>query len=429
MKIMTPDRRASIEFQLDWSSPFATHRERLYASGIDFLCDNFPHTMRQKVANLKPGESCQVNAEAGELLPGYDNKKVITFPSRLFKTPNPGQIKDLHIGRFYPRAFAWQGFNCDKRDYQPFRLVNKTEDEMTADCNHPLATYPFTLSAKMIRPLPPLENHGSGINDILEMTTAKGPGMQISHAKVATDFYASYPFKRLDDSNDAVFYSTPRMVDHLDTTAIEQVRNIYARLLKPGIKVLDLMSSWTSHIPDTHTEMDVTGLGMNQAELDANKLLQSRVVHDLNENTALPFADDQFEAVICTVSIEYLVKPLEVMHQIARVLKHGGIFITTFSDRWFPPKAIIQWPEMHPFERVGLVLDYFLKTEQFSYLNTESIRGLPRPASDRYSRQLTCSDPVFAVWGYVCEPASRENSIADTIVIDDHLTSKNDKVV
>ena len=188
-------------------------------------------------------------------------------------------------------------------------------------------------------------------------------------------------------------------MNHIDSTAIEQIKNVYSQRLRPDMKVLDLMSSWTSHLPDKLQNIDVVGLGMNLEELDANHQLSKRVIHDLNADSSIPFDDQMFDAVICTASIEYLVQPLEVMQEIGRILKPGGIFITTFSDRWFPPKTITLWTEMHPFERFGLVLDFFIKTKLFTDLGTESIRGLPRPEHDKYSDRAANSDPVFAVWG------------------------------
>jgi len=172
-------------------------------------------------------------------------------------------------------------------------------------------------------------------------------------------------------------------------------------LLSSGTKLLDLMGSWTSHLPDTLENVDATGLGLNEAELRANPRLSNIAVHDLNRDHRLPFADNMFDAVICTASIGYLTAPIEVVTDVARVTRPGGIFVATFSDRWFPGKEIRLWPELHPFERVGLVLDIFRKTGAFENLHTESVRGWPRPADDKYISERPISDPIFAVWGYV----------------------------
>ena len=190
------------------------------------------------------------------------------------------------------------------------------------------------------------------------------------------------------------------MVQHIDDTAIDTIRQLYGRLVRPESRVLDLMSSWVSHLPEKLALKSVTGLGMNNEELQANDRLSDLCVHDLNNNPYLPFDDNVFDAAICTVSVEYLVHPFEVFEEINRVLAPGGVFIVTFSNRWFPPKAISIWPQLHEFERMGLVLEFFLKSGQYTKLHTYSMRGLPRPANDKYASQILFSDPVYAVWGY-----------------------------
>jgi SAM-dependent methyltransferase len=163
--------------------------------------------------------------------------------------------------------------------------------------------------------------------------------------------------------------------------------------------VLDLMASWESHLPAEHGLGEICGLGMNAEELAANPLFAGHRVHDLNLNPDLPYEDASFDAVICSLSVEYLVKPFEVFAEVARVLRAGGRFIVTFSNRWFPPKAIRAWDGMHEFERPGLVLEYFLRDGHFDALETWSMRGLPRPADDKYADRFGVSDPVYAVWG------------------------------
>ncbi|HSO66707.1 MAG TPA: class I SAM-dependent methyltransferase, partial [Desulfatirhabdiaceae bacterium] len=105
------------------------------------------------------------------------------------------------------------------------------------------------------------------------------------------------------------------------------------------------------------------------------------------------------DAVVCTASIEYLTRPVEVISEISRILKPGGLLVMTFSNRWFPPKVIRIWTELHEFERMGLVLEYMMLTGSFENLHTFSMRGLPRPETDKYFGQQRYSDPVYAVWG------------------------------
>jgi SAM-dependent methyltransferase len=188
-------------------------------------------------------------------------------------------------------------------------------------------------------------------------------------------------------------------VSHADTRAQAAITALYSLLLKPGMAVLDLMSSWQSHLPQGLKLESLVGLGLNEDELTQNPRLTSRLVYDLNMDPRLPFPDGQFDAVICNLSVEYLVRPLEVFAEVARVLKAGGLFIHTFSHRWFPPKVVKIWTELHEFERLGLVLEYFLRSGYFEDLKTFSSRGWPRPQTDRYYPQMRLSDPVYAVWG------------------------------
>jgi SAM-dependent methyltransferase len=214
-----------------------------------------------------------------------------------------------------------------------------------------------------------------------------------------TEYFSGNPFSREDELSDGVFYKKPRFTQHLDDTAIEIVRGTYGRFLKDGMRVLDLMSSWQSHIPDRFNYEKVIGLGLNEQELKKNPQLNSYVVHDLNKNPVLPFESDSFDAVVCTVSVEYLTDPLAIFEEVARVLRQEGYFILTFSNRWFPPKVVKVWKEVHEFERMGLVLEYFIQLERFKELHTYSVRGMPRPKEDKYFPDLRFSDPIFAVWG------------------------------
>jgi len=90
---------------------------------------------------------------------------------------------------------------------------------------------------------------------------------------------------------------------------------------------------------------------------------------------------------------------VEVFADIRRILKPGVRFIVTFSNRWFPPKVVKIWEDIHEFERPGLVPEYFLQAGGFVNLETWSIRGLPRPTDDKYAAQYSLSDPIYAVWG------------------------------
>ena len=165
-------------------------------------------------------------------------------------------------------------------------------------------------------------------------------------------------FYRQDDSADEAFYSTPRMVNHIDDATINEITRFYREALAPEDELLDLMSSWVSHLPQDVTYRKVTGLGMNLDELNANVLLDQVLVHNLNKTPALPFPDASFNAVMIVVSIQYLTRPFEVFKEIQRVLKTGGRCIVAMSHRLFPTKAIYAFQTLAPQDRVQLVKEY-----------------------------------------------------------------------
>jgi SAM-dependent methyltransferase len=203
---------------------------------------------------------------------------------------------------------------------------------------------------------------------------------------VTTPEFPNVPgaFRRIDESPDSVFYAVPRKVVHIDDGAIAAVTRLYADLLEPGAEVLDLMSSWRSHLPEGLADR-VVGLGMNQEEMEDNPQVDEAVIHDLNEDPRLPFLDRSFDAVLCCVSVQYLVRPLEVFADVSRVLRPGGPLVVTFSNRCFPEKAVGAWLYAGDTDHLHMVRNYFQRTHGF----------LPPVVEDRSPGG---GDPLFAVW-------------------------------
>jgi SAM-dependent methyltransferase len=193
------------------------------------------------------------------------------------------------------------------------------------------------------------------------------------------------PFGRFDAGPDDDFYAQPRLVQHIGDGAIAALRGRYAQLLPDGGPVLDLMSSWVSHLPGSHPA--TIGLGMNSVELAANPQLRAWLVHDLNRQPDLPFATASFTATICAVSVQYLVRPVEVWTEIARVTRSGGPVIVSFSNRCFPTKAVGAWMATDDLGHCKLVATYFQRTG-FSDVQAE--------------RLVSSDDPVYVVWA--CSP-------------------------
>ena len=172
-------------------------------------------------------------------------------------------------------------------------------------------------------------------------------------------------FDRQDESNDALFYAMPRLVVHIDPETIHALTNAYRRLPPLGGAVLDLMSSWVSHLPDELELTRVAGLGMNEKELNRNPRLTDYVVHDLNREPELPYDDASFDAVVNAVSIQYLTRPVEVFRSVARVLRPGGIHVVALSPRCFPTKAIRAWHVLPPPGRLEAVRTYSILAARY----------------------------------------------------------------
>ena len=183
---------------------------------------------------------------------------------------------------------------------------------------------------------------------------------------MSDDFHPGF-FDRLDESPDAAFYTQPRFVVHIDEPTIAALTAWYAEVLSTRADVLDLMSSWVSHLPDAARLPlgRVVGLGMNAAELAANPRLGSFDVRDLNADPKLPYTDASFDAVLCAVSIQYLVRPVEVFAEVARVLRPGGRVAVATSHRCFPTKAIRAFQLLAPRERLAAIALYLERAGGF----------------------------------------------------------------
>jgi SAM-dependent methyltransferase len=202
-------------------------------------------------------------------------------------------------------------------------------------------------------------------------------------------------FRRIDDADDEAFYSMPRLVVHIDDGAIAKVRQIYDRILPKGGVILDLMSSWRSHLPDNLGASRIVGLGMNRNEMEDNPALTEIVVHNLNRDPRMPFTDAEFDGAVVTVSVQYMKRPVEIFADVGRVLKPGAPFVVTYSNRMFPTKAVAIWQNLDDFDRSKLVARYFMDSGTFEKIDFISLAGPTDPPSD----------PIWAVAGYRTDEA------------------------
>jgi len=192
-------------------------------------------------------------------------------------------------------------------------------------------------------------------------------------------------FRREDEAPDELFYKAARLVTHIDSGAIAAVTQLYREYFPPGGAVLDLMSSWISHLPSEAAYSRVAGLGMNAEELAANPRLTEWVVHDLNRDPRLPYGDAEFDGAGLCVSIDYLTQPVVVLREAARVLKPGAPLVITFSNRCFPTKAVAIWHQLDDAGHVALVARLLAEAGRFE------------PAATLNRSPRGWGDPLFAV--------------------------------
>ena len=201
--------------------------------------------------------------------------------------------------------------------------------------------------------------------------------------EMTTDPFPPGFFDRTDPTDDAAFYAQPRFVTHIDDAAIAAVGDLYAELGITG-RVVDLASSWISHFREPPQEL--IGVGLNAAELAANPALTESHVVDLNADPHLPLADGSVDHVVCCVSVDYLVRPIEVFADVARVLRPGGLFVNAFSNRCFPTKAIHGWLQTGDREHVAIVARYY------------ELAGAFEPARAELRTPAGRGDPLYGVW-------------------------------
>jgi hypothetical protein len=304
-------------------------------------------------------------------------------------------------GRFYPQGLITGLPGVFRGNTIPFRCLEKNARTVVADLNHPLARFTLTVTLKDITwDVQTKAERGGSCMDWIPAALS-GPGLQAGFSRWPACFLNPRAFDRKDSEFDAMFYQADRFVHHMDDQARQILSGWYGSLLSPGGKLLDLMAAWTSHLPNDLVFSEVHGLGMNMKELAANHRLTGFAVQDLNRNPVLAFPDHYFDAAVCSLSVEYLIDPVRVLAETARVLKPGSRVAVSFSNRWFPEKNIRIWEDLHEFERLGLVLSWFRASGRYKQLSTHSFRGYPRPVDDRYFPQFRLSDPVFGVTGIV----------------------------
>jgi SAM-dependent methyltransferase len=198
---------------------------------------------------------------------------------------------------------------------------------------------------------------------------------------------------KLDDSDDALFYSVPRFVTHLDDCFLETLTQLYRDRLQPRTRILDLMGSWVSHLPKEMSFAHIEGHGLNPEELACNPRFNRFFVQNLNQDPKLPLPDQSFDAVLNTASVQYLQYPEAVFSEIYRILKPQGIAIVSFSNRMFFHKAIQAWRDGSEEDRLALVQAYIRSVPGFEVEDSIIVRPKPSALAWLSGGQ----DPFYAV--------------------------------
>ena len=384
-----------------WSSEQVEHTDETLLDNLNAWRDFFPPEIDMQLSGKTVGDVISCNINDDDFIPPWREQLLHTVrPENFNRHFNDNITLTPRVGRFYPRGIFSGVKDNFVSNMLPCRLVEVHDDRLVTDFNHVLAKHECTLDLHIAQLWSGSQEHGGRCNDIVQMCTDNGVGMQARWLSNATNFWEDGAFSRQDAEADHLTYQQADMTHHFDRACRAQLASLYARLLPAGGRIIDYMASFDSHLPDNSDSYEVSGIGLNQQELDANSRLSERLTQDLNRNSQLDFDDATFDAAICTDGIQYLIDPLRSITELARTLKPGAPFIITFSNRWLSSKVIQLWAGAHDFERMGIVTEYLLESGLFDNIHTWSLHHLPRPLDDIHANQFLYSDPIFAVWGY-----------------------------
>ena len=393
---------ADVELKIEWQSDHVTHCERHYFQGINFWRDYFPGRIGDRLISSPDGEWVTENIHASEIVPAYSASGIMQLDNRKIRPTNSeGARANLRKGRFYPRSIIAGTAGVTAEEILPLRVVSVDEDCFTVDLNHPLARHTLAISLRVVgERYTGKEERGGRCRDIVYELLMNGPGLQ-SAPPDAIDFHYDENFYRIDDRDDALLYQQANFEDTFDRASASELSALYSNYLQNDYRVLDMMCGAQSYLP-LNIDVHATGIGLNLDELQANTQLENYVVQNVNSDKDLPFGDNQFDVVVFTAAVEYLVDPVTSFNELSRITRPGGHIIVTFTDHWVASKSIRLWTELYPFERMGLVIDYFNRAAGLNPLHTETIQGLLRPEDDRDVDRKLYADPVFAVVAEAC---------------------------
>lgn len=400
MEAINEKSKVDTIFKFTWKSSIGEHIESYFCKiNIWREFELLPEKIRQSIIGKVSGERFKLRFNTGELFK-FSEENILEIERKNFLPPKPFRFFMIpRIGRFYPLGFFKGLKEVFPENYKPTRIIELNNKNMKIDTNIPIAKYELDLEVYIENVFYKTIENGGECKDWINIALENGPGIQVRYDGIETDFDIQNPdsFKREDDTEDSIFYSQPRITTHIDAKCHENLVKLYEEILPKKGKILDLMSSYQSHIPKSEN-LEVIGIGLNEEEMRQNPILNSFFIHDLNKSPYLPFSNEEFDAIVCDLSIEYVTRPFELINELKRILKPRGSLTFSFSNRYFPDKVIKLWIDLQEFERMGYVLELLLKTGGLEDFKTFSFRGFRRPYDDKYFGCTLLSDPLYVVY-------------------------------
>ena len=166
---------------------------------------------------------------------------------------------------------------------------------------------------------------------------------------------STYDRNKCDISDDEIFYQQPRFVHHLSDSFRYRLTSLYSEYLLNHHTILDLMSSWVSHLPSNISYKKVIGHGMNEAELSSNERLDRFFVQNLNKKQNMPIEDSSVDVGLIVAGWQYLQYPEKVSLELSRVIKSDSLLIISFTNRAFWTKAPNIWTYSSEEKRIEYV--------------------------------------------------------------------------
>jgi hypothetical protein len=343
----------ALEFTVTWERDGRRHEERFLGRRVNPVNDIFPRGMREALEGKRAGESVTITYQPRMCIPRRRESLILRQTrDRLRHKTITGEPILPRLGRFYPQGHIDGLLDVYPDTLTPFRLVGLDDETFTADRNHPLADVPVTIEAKIQY----MEERGTGAYGSLthwrETACDWGPGMQALLDGEPPDFFHRAFFDRQAELDEDFRPPLP------DAAARRNHQAVLDRFVQPGMRVLDLSP-------------------------DAGR------------------PSGQYDAASCFLALEYMDRPVDILRYIAHFLPSGAPVVLAFTDAFDPKRAIRGWSELHPFERMGLALEYLRMAGFAQDMGTISIRNDWRDRDDpRFIETKGVSDPVFAAYGH-----------------------------